>query len=545
MDNRLDRLQKWMDAREDEHLEFKEASSNFHFEKLVEYCVALANEGGGKIIFGVTDRRPRRVIGSQAFQELPRTQEGILDRLHFRVDAEEIAHPDGRVVVFHVPSRLAGSPVQYKGAYWMRSGEALVPMTSDQLKRIFDEAEPDFSATVCAKSTLDDLDPTAIELFRARWIRKSGNEKLQSLSQEQILMDAELVVDGQITYAALALLGTRQALGKHLAQGEVIFEYRSNEASGPAAQREEFRQGFLLTLDTLWNLINLRNDKQHFQDGLYIWDIPTFNEDAVREAILNAVCHRDYRNGGSVFVRQYPRRLEIVSPGGFPTGITPENILWRQMPRNRRIAEAVARCGLVERAGQGMNRIYEMCIRESKPAPDFSQTDAYQVWMTLHGEIQDARFLRFLEKIGSEQLSHFTTHEFLVLDLVHREQRVPETLGGSIPPLVDRGVIEPVGRGKYMLSRSLYAFLGQKGVYTRKRGLDRETQKALLLKHIRDNDATGTKLEELMQVLPSLSSNQMQSLLREIKSENSIHNVGRTNGARWFSGAKSEGDSTA
>lgn len=545
MDNSLELLQKWMDAREDEHLEFKEASSTFHFERLVEYCVALANEGGGKIIFGVTDKLPRRVVGSQAFPELPRTKEGILERLHFRVDAEEIAHPDGRVVVFHVPSRSIGAPVQYKGAYWMRSGEALVPMTSDQLKRILDEAEPDFSATTCARATFNDLDATAIELFRARWIRKSGNEKLLSLTPEQILADAELTVDGQITYAALALLGTRQALGKHLAQAEVIFEYRSNEASGPAAQREEFREGFLLTLDSVWNLINLRNDRQHFKDGLYIWDIPTFNEDAVREAVLNAVCHRDYRNGGSVFVRQYSRRLEIVSPGGFPSGITPENALWKQMPRNRRIAEAVGRCGLVERAGQGMNRIYETCIRESKPVPDFSQTDAYQVGMTLHGEIQDARFLRFLEKIGREQLSHYTTYDFLVLDLVHREQPVPDEMRSSIPSLVERGVIEPAGRGKYMLSRSLYAFLGQKGVYTRKRGLDRETQKALLLKHIRDNDRIGSRLEELMQVLPALSSNQVQALIRELKLEGSIHNVGRTNGARWFSGASDEGGITA
>src|SRR5262249_27966034 len=161
---------------------------------------------------------------------------------------------------------------------------------------------------------------------------------------------------------ALLMFGTREALGRYqLAHAEVIFEYRSQEASGPPAQREEFRQGFLPTLDALWSLVNLRNDIQPFQDGLVVLGIPTFNELAVREPILNAVVHRDYRQGGSVFVRQFPRRLEITSPGGFPPGITTENVLWKQNPRNRRIAEAVAKCGLVERSGQGMNLMYEEC----------------------------------------------------------------------------------------------------------------------------------------------------------------------------------------
>ena len=179
-----------------------------------------------------------------------------------------------------------------------------------------------------------------------------------------------------MTYAALVLLGNHPALGRYLANAEVIFEYRSSEAPGPASQREEFRRGFLLYHDRLWELVNLRNDRQHYQDGLFMLDIPTFNEGAVREAVLNAVSHRDYRHGGSVFVRQYARRIEIVSPGGFPQGVTPQNILDRQFPRNRRIADSLVRCGLVERSGQGANRIFEACIREGKALPDFDHTDA-------------------------------------------------------------------------------------------------------------------------------------------------------------------------
>ena len=119
----LDQLQTWMHAKEDEHLEFKEAKNNFHFETLVKYCVALANEGGGKMILGVTDKRPRTVVGSQAFHDLERTKAGLIERLRLRVEVEEIQHPNGRVLVFQVPSRPIGMPIQYEGAYWMRGGE--------------------------------------------------------------------------------------------------------------------------------------------------------------------------------------------------------------------------------------------------------------------------------------------------------------------------------------------------------------------------------------------------------------------------------------
>ena len=428
---------------------------------------------------------------------------------------------------------------QYEGAYWMRGGEALVPMTPDQLQRIFAEASPDFSSEICTSAQLDDLDPIAVDVLRQLWQRKSPDQDISTRPVEQLLADAELLVDGEVTYAALILLGTRKALGKYLAQAELIFEYRSNEVPGPAAERHEFRQGFLPVLDEIWRLINQRNDLQHFQQGLFIWDVPTFNERVVREAVLNAVSHRDYRHGGSIFVRQYPRRIEIVSPGGLPAGITPENILRQQNPRNRRIAEVLGKCGLVERAGQGFDRIFRECIQQSKPLPDFSHTDAYSVWLTLHGDIQDPEFLRFLEEIGREQVAAFGLDDLLVVDLVHREQPISDDLKPRIEHLLKQGIIERVGRGRgvrLMLSQQFYRHIGKSGVYTRKRGLDRETNKELLLKHIQDNRKDGSQLRELVQVLPALSRDQVQNLLRGLKSEGRIYKVGATKGARWYPG---------
>ncbi len=200
----------------------------------------------------------------------------------------------------------------------------------------------------------------------------------------------------------MILFGKNEALTRFLPQAEIVFEYRSSEASGPANQREEFRMGFFACYDRIWELVNLRNDKQHYQEGFFVFDIFTFNERVVREAILNAVSHRNYQFGGSIFVRQYRDRLVVESPGGLPFGITLDNILDRQLPRNRRIAEILSLCGMVERSGQGMNLMFELSVQEAKPLPDFTGTDEFFVSVTLNGLIIDKAMLSVINRISEK-----------------------------------------------------------------------------------------------------------------------------------------------
>jgi ATP-dependent DNA helicase RecG len=129
---------------ETQRLEFKEAKSQYDTRKLLKYCVALANEGGGCLVLGVADKPPRAVVGTQAFADTLGTAAKVFHTLGFRVDLEEVAHPGGRVVVFHIPSRPRGTAYHLDGTYLMRSGEELVPMSEDQLRRIFSEGGPDW-----------------------------------------------------------------------------------------------------------------------------------------------------------------------------------------------------------------------------------------------------------------------------------------------------------------------------------------------------------------------------------------------------------------
>ena len=129
---------------EHQTLEFKEAKTQYDNDKLYKYCVAIANEGGGKLVLGVADQPPRTVVGTNAFRDPVAMAEKLFQAIGFRVDIEEVQHSDGRVLVFHIPSRPRGTAYHIGGVYLMRVGQALNPMSEDQLRQIFSEGGPDW-----------------------------------------------------------------------------------------------------------------------------------------------------------------------------------------------------------------------------------------------------------------------------------------------------------------------------------------------------------------------------------------------------------------
>ena len=530
----LDSVEELLEAKEGEHVQFKEAKNRFDFGEAARCCCALANDGGGKLVFGISDKRPRSVVGSRAFEQPERTRMGLIDKLKINVDFQLFTYEEKRVLVFDVKSRPIGLPILYEGVAWIYDGDTLKEMPEEKRRKIYEEIGTDFSGKICDGATIKDLDEAAIEAFRAKWIEKSGNKKLATRSKEQILIDCGAMSDAGVTYAALILFGKSEALVRFLPQAEIIFEYRSSEASGPANQREEFKSGFFTCYDRIWELVNLRNDKQHYQEGFFVFDIFTFNERVVREAILNAVSHRNYQFGGSIFVRQYRDRLVVESPGGLPFGITLDNILDRQLPRNRRIAEILSLCGMVERSGQGMNLMFELSVQEAKPLPDFTGTDEFFVSVTLNGLIIDKAMLSVINRISERSTELLSTEDFLVIDALYHDRPLNGKMQARLPRLVEMGIVEHIGRKKYVLARSLYAATGKTGVHTRHVGLDKDTNKALLLKHIRQNNDVGTPFKELQQVLPGLTRGQIQRLMQELKDSHQVYPQGKTSAARWF-----------
>jgi ATP-dependent DNA helicase RecG len=142
-------LQEILGAKEGHHFEFKEAKNRFGAKEAAEYLCAISNHGGGRLVLGVSDKRPRKVVGSKAFEQPESSILYFMDKLRVRCDFEIYHDENGkRVLVFEVASRPVGLPVQFDGTAWWREGERLVPMPESVRRTIYAESGEDFSGHI-------------------------------------------------------------------------------------------------------------------------------------------------------------------------------------------------------------------------------------------------------------------------------------------------------------------------------------------------------------------------------------------------------------
>jgi ATP-dependent DNA helicase RecG len=242
------RLQRILDGLEGEHCEFKEWKTRDDFDALTKYACALANEGGGSIVLGVSDQRPRKIVGTHVWPQIEVTRKSLNQRLHLTTHWEEFQTSEGRVLVISVPRHPYGVPASWDGRSWMRDNDSLVPLSESRRKSIWEEIGRDFSAEPCPGLARSDLNPTALDAFRRSWVEslrarreESGHRdasRIEGLDHPQLLRDTELLQpDGSLVNAALILFGSRSAVRRHLAQAELVYEFRNTPASGPPMSR--------------------------------------------------------------------------------------------------------------------------------------------------------------------------------------------------------------------------------------------------------------------------------------------------------------------
>lgn len=525
----------WLKQVEGMNLEYKMARNTFsESHDLPDYCAAIANERGGKLILGVDPSR--KVVGTKAFLDTYNTlSHKLLHKLNIRIDVEELQHPAGRVLIFHIPSRPPGQTVKSTGKYRcpMRAGESLVEMDDMTLKAIFSETMPDFSCTIVDGLSLNDLDDIALENFKVRWAQKSGRQDYRDFTAEKVLRSIGIMSDDGINYAGLILFGKKEKIDRYLPGSEIIFEWRQTVSKTAHDFRVNWREPFFKIYNEIWLNINARNLRIPFQEGLFQREIFAYSEKPIREAILNAVAHRDYNiSTQSIFIAASPERFTIESPGGFLPGITPENVLYKKEWRNRCIAEVLEKAGLVERSGQGMDDIFEMTIREGKGLPDLSKSDNFSVRLTIPAQVKDRNFVLFLEKIVNEKQILLSFEEIYQLEVIREKQ--PIATPGFKEKFLEYGIIEPVGRTRgrqYILAHRYYVLEGKTGHYTRLKGIPREKQKELILRHLVKNKKGIMK--DFQDIFPELKSMDISNLLRELKKEDKIHHIGPRNTGYW------------
>lgn len=472
-----DELKRFKES--EDRIEFKEAKHNFSFagsehreqeerrKCFLGYVVAFANEGGGKLVMGMTDEFPHLVVGTDfAKGKIGALEDETYSRLGIRVKIEELFENTKRVLVIHIPSRPVGKMLKFEGVPLMRVGDSLRNMSDEEMFSILSEQEPDFSATVCSGLTLADLDDVAIVRMKAAYATKQKNPAFLSLSNEQVLSDLKLLDGKNLSFATLILLAKKEIINKKLPQAKIVWEFRNTEAQIHHDFRETVEDPLFTGIDKIWQLIHQRNSKFPIQSGAYIFDLYAFNEEVIREAILNAIAHRVYSITSEVVIKQYPKKIIINNPGGFPKGVTIDNLLTvSSTPRSRLMTDILEKTGLAERSGQGVDKIYSITLSEGKAEPDYKDSDLFQVTLKLDGEIKDKAFHIFINQYQKKNLDAPLGVEQIISLFKIKQGFVPSVKQEIILQLDRSGLIkkESGHTNKYLLSDVYYQLANEQG----------------------------------------------------------------------------------
>jgi ATP-dependent DNA helicase RecG len=373
----LNTLHQWLTVPlENEHLEFKEAKQQFDTARLLRYCVAIANEGGGHLVFGVTDKLPRRVVGTQAFASAANLNDiktRITEKLHIRVGTVELAHPDGRVLVFEIPSRPIGLPLDLDGAYLMRSGEDILPMTPDQLRRIFAEGDQDWSM----KPAMTDCDGDKVvqlidtqSYFDLLDLPYPATRKaaLERLSGERLI---EKSGTGWTITNLGALLFAKKLdhFDKLVRKAPRVIVYEGTNKLKTKSDKPGTK-GYAVGFQGLVEYINGLVPSNEVIEQALRREVKMFPEIAIRELVANALIHQDLtEHGASVMIELYDDRMEISNPG--KPFIPPERFIDGYRSRNERLADLMRRLGICEEKGSGVDKVIQAAEAYQLPAPDF------------------------------------------------------------------------------------------------------------------------------------------------------------------------------
>jgi len=527
-------------------VEFKAATHNFSYAGsehrdqeerrrcFLGYVVAFANEGGGRLVLGMTDNEPHDVVGSDFAQgKIGALEDETYSRLGIRVRMEELYENGLRVLIAQIPPRPIGKMMKFEGVPLMRVGESLRNMSDEEMFAILSEQEPDFSAKVCEGISIADLDEAAIKKMKESYARKQKNPGFLQLSTEQVLTDLKLLENGKLNYAALVLLAKKEVIHAKLPQSKTIWEFRNSEVQIHHDSREVIDEPLFIAIDSIWKLINqpTLNRKYPVQSGAYIFDLYDFNEEVIREAVLNAIAHRDYTITSEAVVKQYPNKITITNPGGFPKGVTIENILTvSSTPRSRLMTEILEKTGLVERSGQGVDKIFSITLSEGKAEPDYKNSDMFQVSLILRTEIIDKAFHVFVSQFqNSEKEPKLGVEQIITLCKIRNS--IFQNLKAEIVSQLEKsGLIEKLSghTNRYTLSQEYHALVND-GLKIGKRYLVKEIE--LLLLSLQGNALKIGDLEDLLK--ESLSRNQINYLKMKLMEDDVLKVEGKIKGARY------------
>ena len=547
------------DALEDQDLDFKAwhtRSMGDAVRLVVEIAVCMANGGGGTVVFGVSDRdigRANAVLGVPPEVDVNRLKKAVYDATNPKLTPvfQELAVPEGsgRLIVMQV---YPGLPpyTDTSGRGTIRIGKDCQPLTGTLRRRIMVETgETDITATEVSGRPDSLISASAMERLRESARRERAPDDLLQKSDGELLASLGLLRNGLLLRAGLLLVGTGDAIRERF-PGYVWTHLRMVSDTDYSDRADGF-DAVPVVLERILDRIMADNPIATVPQGLFHFEIRTYPEIALREALLNALVHADFRIHGPILVKQFRDRLEISNPGGLPGGITPANILRHEpVPRNPTLVDALTRLRLVNRSNLGVRRMYQALLIEGKEAPAILD-EGEAVRVVFRASDLSVPFRMFVAEEGDRGRILSVEHLLLIqrllrypeIDTTTAAEMIQESEPGAREILsrmeTEFGYLERggTGRGTYwMLRRDLHNRISAAGHPERDRRIDWEAAQTRVLSVLMERakrGECGLSNAEIRQIT-HYDRNQVRRLMMELMEEtSSVEQQGERRWARY------------
>lgn len=530
-----------------EWVEFKEAKNNYDFDDLGKYFSALSNEANLKgqpwawFVFGVKDK-PKQIVGSNyrpTRKHLDSLKEEIGNQTNNRLTFEEIhelVRPEGRVVMFQIPPALRGVPTAWKGHYYGRDNEALVPLSIHEFEQIRKQAtREDWSAQVCAGATLNDLDPNAIAFARQEYKKKhpAFAAEVDGWDDVTFLNKAKVCSNGKITRTAIILLGKNEA-EHYLSPGIARISWVLKDEHGVEKDYQHFGPPLILAVDQVFAKIRNLTYRYLPDASLFPTEVTQYDPWVIRETLHNCIAHEDYPKGGKINVVEEPGSLLFTNVGTFLPG-TVEEVIVRDAPPeiypNRFLAEAMVNLNMIDTIGSGIKRMFTKQRQRNFPMPDYDLSEPNRVKVRIIGEVIDDKYTRLLMARTDLDLM-----EVIALDKVQKGKPIREE---EFRALKGKRLIEG-RRPNLFVSAAVAAATETKAEYIKKRAFDKDHYKKMVVAYLKKFGAA--KREDIDKLLldklsDALSDDQKENfitnLLQEMRKDGTIRAEGSKRWAAW------------
>ena len=519
MDENLEIFTRLWKHGENEMVEFKKAETNFDVDELGKYFSALSNEANlrerefGWIVFGVWDKK-HEIVGTSfknsdvALNKLKQdmsqhTTDGLIFREIIPLEVE-----GKRVLLFKVPATPRNIVMKWKGIAYGRDGESLKPLNQakqDEIRR-----QPpilDWTAQLVPNATIDDLDELAIATARIMYkkVHKSSipAEEIDSWTVEEFLANSRVMRDGQLTRAAILLLGKPLSLQKiHPAVAQITWTWEDKDET--VIDYEHFTIPFILTVDKV--LAKIRNKTMRELPGgtLFPDTMKQYDDYTVREALHNCIAHQDYTLQQRISFVEGNDKLYYGNGGSFIPG-TIENALEHKGPqrhyRNECLCTGMVNFNMIDTVGRGIKKIFDEQRNRFFPMPDYEiDNNQRSVGVTIYGKMLDEKYSSLLKENKG-----LTLKECVWLDAIQKRRPVTKD---AVKHLKEKGLIE--GRSpNYIISLTVAKLTHQIGHYIKEKGLEEKLLEQTILQLAR---AAGNDEFKLADVYDALRKNLPDSM---------------------------------